>query len=734
MLTLLDFFPRQKRGLWVFSQTLSFFLRSRCNETDLKIFYIIVASQRRMAAETYVFQAEINQLMSLIVNAFYSDKNVFLRELISNASDANDKRRHVSLSDGQVIDDSALFIRLTPNKDQKTLTIEDAGIGMSKKELIECLGTIARSGTKAFMEAMMQNKDSSLIGQFGVGFYSAFLVSDRVEVITRRVGEDVAHVWSSDANGAFSIAPAERADVGTSVVLHLKDDQHELLEESKLREIVTKHSAYIIYPIEMEVERTKEVEVEAEAEAETDEDGKVADDEKKAPTKETVTYKEWSKLNGQKPIWLRKADEITPEEYQTFYKSFSNDWQDAIAYKHFAVEGQLEFCGVLYLPSQQPHDLFNTTYQRRNLRLHVRRVFVSDKCDDIVPDYLGFVRGVIDSNDLPMNVSRETFQQNRIFRVLKKNIVKKCIDLMVELSDDAEKYKKFYENFSKSIKLGIYEDDTNRSKLADLVRCISTASDGQCDVTLRAYVDRMKPDQKFMFYLTGESLEQVRESPFLAPLKAKGWETLLLVDGMDEYMLQRLREYDGKKLVNIAKESAELKEALCDAAIPEDPELCTYVHEALGKEKVQSVRVCQRALDVPAVLIPAEYGYSANMERIMRAQTLQNNNMLNYMKNNRILEIVPSHPLIQAIRARKADAATKNWVALLHECAILHSGYTLENTNAFVKRVVRMMNVALNVDAEAEAEAEAEGCKQADTEPGDAADAADAADAMEALD
>ena len=685
-------------------------------------FHPFTMADDELKTETFAFNADIEQLMSLIINTFYTNKDVFLRELISNASDALDKLRHMSLTNPSVLDDEhELHIRLMADRENNTLTIQDTGIGMSRGDLINNLGTIAKSGTKGFMESIQAGVDLSMIGQFGVGFYSAYLVADKVVVHSKKSNEEQS-CWTSEAGSSFTITARDETDEvltrGTRIVLHLKKDQHSYLEETTLRDLVRKHSGYTGFPIALQVTRIEEQDVaEEQDDAENivvandlDQDDDtdrpiiqdVADEGDRPPRGPMATIHTWEVLNQQKPIWAHNPVDVQQPAYAALYKDLSGDWEDHLAVKHFSAEGQLEFRAILFCPRRAPLDLFNGNTKRTSVKLYVRRVFVMDDCEDLIPEYLSFVKGVVDSEDLPLNISRESLQQNRIIRVIRKTVVRRCLEMFAEIAQDREAYQGFYTAFSKNIKLGITEDAGNRAKLVELLRFRSTAS-GEEVTSLREYVDRMQDGQKAIYYITGESQTQVEGSPFLEGLRDRGLEVLYMTDPMDEYAVQQLTDYDDRPLVCVTKEGLELDHTDKERKIQEQQamglgELRARIKTELG-DLVDKVVLSDRLVESPCCLVTAEARWSANMERIMKAQAFRDDSMSSMMVGRKTLEINPEHPLVDDLRLRldvnPQDPKITERVRLLFDVSLLTSGFSLSDPVLFGARIHGLMQRGL---------------------------------------
>ncbi|XP_060215007.1 heat shock protein 90-5, chloroplastic [Lycium barbarum] len=673
-----------------------------------------VAEKEESSEETYEYQAEVSRLMDLIVHSLYSHKEVFLRELVSNASDALDKLRFLSLTEPSLLGDSGeLEIRVKPDPDNGTITVTDTGIGMTKEELIDCLGTIAQSGTSKFLQALKENKDvgadNGLIGQFGVGFYSAFLVAQKVVVSTKSPKSDKQYVWEAEAdNSSFVIReetnPENLLPRGTQITLYLRDDdKYEYAEPKKIQDLVKNYSQFVSFPIYTWQEKSRTIEVEEEEEPK---EGEEKPEEEKPKTKKTKTekYWDWELTNETKPIWMRSPKEVEKEQYQEFYKKTFNEFLDPLAHTHFTTEGEVEFRSVLYIPGMAPlnnEEVVNP--KTKNIRLYVKRVFISDDFDgELFPRYLSFVKGVVDSNDLPLNVSREILQESRIVRIMRKRLVRKTFDMIQDLaeSENKEDYKKFWENFGKFVKLGCIEDTGNHKRITPLLRFFSSKSEEEL-ISLDDYVENMGENQKAIYYLATDSLQSARTAPFLEKLVQKGIEVLYLVEPIDEVAIQNLQTYKEKKFVDISKEDLELDDE-DEVKDREDKQeynlLCDWIKQQLG-DKVAKVQVSKRLSSSPCVLVSGKFGWSANMERLMRAQTLGDTSTLEFMRGRRILEVNTDHPIIKDLNAackNSPDSSdAKRAVELLYDTALISSGFTPDSPAELGNKIYEMMAMAL---------------------------------------
>ncbi|KAM0944143.1 putative Heat shock protein Hsp90 family [Dioscorea sansibarensis] len=664
--------------------------------------------------EKFEYQAEVSRLMDLIVHSLYSNKEVFLRELISNASDALDKLRFLGVTEPELLKEAVdLDIRIQTDKDNGIITITDTGIGMTRQELVDCLGTIAQSGTAKFLKAIKDSKeagaDSNLIGQFGVGFYSAFLVSDKVVVSTKSPKSDKQYVWEGEAN-ASSYTIHEETDPekiiprGTRLTLYLKRDDKAFAHPERIQNLVKNYSQFVSFPIYTWQEKgfTKEVEVDEDPAEAKKEGGDDAITERKKKTKKVIEkYWDWELSNETKPIWLRNPKDVTTEEYNEFYKKTFNEYLDPLASSHFTTEGEVEFRSILFVPAVKKDDIVNL--KTKNIRLYVKRVFISDDFDgELFPRYLSFVKGVVDSNDLPLNVSREILQESRIVRIMRKRLVRKAFDMIlgISLSENRDDYEKFWENFGKNLKLGCIEDHSNHKRIAPLLRFFSSQSEDEL-ISLDEYVENMKADQRDIYFIAADSLTSAKNTPFLERLIEKDYEVLFLVDPMDEVAIQNLKSYKDKNFVDISKEDLDLgdKNEEKEKEIKQEfGQTCDWIKRRLG-DKVASVQVSNRLSSSPCVLVSGKFGWSANMERLMRAQTLGDTSSLEFMRARRVFEINPEHPIIKNLniagRTSPDDLEALRAIDLLYDTALISSGFTPENPAELSGKIYEMMGTAL---------------------------------------
>ncbi|KHN29931.1 Heat shock protein 83 [Glycine soja] len=674
-----------------------------------------VAEKDEATGEKFEYQAEVSRLLDLIVHSLYSHKEVFLRELVSNASDALDKLRFLSVTEPSLLGDAGdLEIRIKSDPDNGTITITDTGIGMTKEELIDCLGTIAQSGTSKFLKALKENKDlgadNGLIGQFGVGFYSAFLVAERVVVSTKSPRSDKQYVWEAEADSSSYVIkeetdPEKVLRRGTQITLYLReDDKYEFSEPSRIQGLVKNYSQFVSFPIYTWQEKSRTVEVEEEEEPKEGEEPKEEGEKKKVKKTKTEKYWDWELANETKPIWMRNPKEVEKEEYNEFYKKTFSEFLEPLAHTHFTTEGEVEFRSILYVPGMGPlnnEEVVNP--KTKNIRLYVKRVFISDDFDgELFPRYLSFVKGVVDSDDLPLNVSREILQESRIVRIMRKRLVRKAFDMIQDLSESENKedYKKFWENFGRFIKLGCIEDTGNHKRITPLLRFYTSKSEEELK-SLDDYVENMGENQKAIFYLATDSLKSAKTAPFLEKLVQKDIEVLYLVEPIDEVAIQNLQTYKEKKFVDISKEDLELgdEDEVKERENKQEYNLlCDWIKQQLG-DKVAKVQISNRLSSSPCVLVSGKFGWSANMERLMKAQALGDTASLEFMRGRRILEINADHPIIKDLSAACKNAPdsseAKRAVDLLYDTALISSGFSPDSPAELGNKIYEMMALAL---------------------------------------
>jgi len=696
-------------------------------EEAIKLDGLNVSQMKAMrdAAEKHEYQAEVNRMMKLIINSLYRNKEIFLRELISNASDALDKIRFMSLTDPNVLSaTSDLKVMIKPDKENHALHIIDTGIGMTRQDLVKNLGTIAKSGTSEFLAKMEEGENGSqsdLIGQFGVGFYSSFLVADTV-VVTSKNNDDEQYVWESDA-ASFSVSKDPRGDTlgrGTQISLFMKEEAYDFLEEHTIKDLVKKYSQFINFPIHLWTSKTEKVEEPVEEEekpetkeGETDDDVKVEDEDDEKPKVKMVdkTTYDWEVMNDNKPIWLRAPKDVEQADYNAFYKSFSKDSDEPLAHVHFSAEGEVTFRSILYVPKTAPYDLYQDYGKATdNIKMYVKRVFITDDFEEMMPKYLSFIKGVVDSDDLPLNVSRETLQQNKLLRVIKKKLVRKALDMLKKMSD--EDYEKFYKEFGTNVKLGVMEDHSNRNRLAKLLRWQSSNSDEGL-TSLTSYMERMKEKQDHIYFMTGTSRAECEKSPFVEKLLKKGYEVLYLVDPIDEYTVQNLPEFEGKKFQNAAKENLNLNESekakeTMEVLGREFDTLLNGLKDKVLSSGIEKAVLSTRLVGSPCALVASQYGHSGNMERIMKSQAYAKAGGADTSVQKKILELNPFHPLVKELNTLyKADPESetaKDLANSLYDTALLRSGYSLRDTTAFSDRMDKLLRRSFNVDADAKVE------------------------------
>ncbi|MBA3029035.1 MAG: molecular chaperone HtpG [Desulfobacteraceae bacterium] len=635
---------------------------------------------------THEFKTEVQQLLNLIIHSLYSNKEIFLRELVSNASDAIDRLRFKAQTDPDLLKDNTEFkIKITPDGIRQTLEVSDNGIGMTQEEVLENIGTIAKSGTADFMEAIRQTHQENvlapeLIGQFGVGFYSAFIVAEKVTLVTRSAASETAVQWESHGDGTYTLETVEKSARGTTITLHLRKPEKEetdFTDPSVIRNIIRKHSDFVAYPVVMDVEKEEPI---PEAEQIKDKDGKPLG-------KTTRTMVSEETLNSMKAIWARDKSEISDEEYKEFYSHISHDWNPPLSHLHLKFEGTTEYTTLLYIPSKAPFDLFRPD-SKHGVQLYCKRVFIMEDCEDLLPEYLGFVKGVVDAPDLNLNVSREILQQDRLIMNIRKNLIKKILDMVKDL--DEEKFKTFFEEFGAMLKIGVHTDPDNRKKVAEMLRYKTTSSEGKW-VSLSEYQGRMKPDQESIYYITGENLALLSNSPLLEKLKEKGYEVLLMTDPVDEWVVQSLGEYEGKKLKSAEIGDLDLDQ-IDETKKNEFNALFSFIKGQLSEE-IKEVNPSSRLKDSLSCLSGDHYGLSAYMEKILKASGQKPPEM------KRVLELNMNHPAMEKIKALY-DSDAKNpalaeYSKLLYDMAVIGEGGKVDDPVRLSRIIGKLMTSAI---------------------------------------
>jgi HSP90 family molecular chaperone len=709
------------------------------------------------------FQAEVTKVLDILINSLYTTRAIFLREIISNASDALDKIRFQYLTEPKEPKNDAgeaptMDIRIRVDKDKRTFYMRDGGVGMTQDDLSANLGSLGSSGTKRFLEKMKESNDANFIGQFGVGFYSVFLVSSKIKVASKHDSSDKHWVWESTGDGQYYLYEDPRGNTlgrGTELEMELKDDADEFLENDKIKEAIHKYSEFIHFPIFIETIKYEQVKKDKPAEDEEkkdekseDEEGEVKDEkeeEKKEEATETIQKKDWELVNENKPIWTRSPSEVTEAEYNKFYKAITKDYEDPLYYTHFTAEGEVQFKSILFIPGRAPHNIYDTQIVQANIRLYVRRVFITDEFKDLLPRYLNFVKGIVDSDDLPLNVSREVLQESRILKIIKKKLMRKVLKMIQDIADNDKRlekeelekkdgkedteekkgededeerkegkllkevtYPKFYEEFGKSLKLGMIEDGTNRGKLTKLMRYKSSKSEDKV-TSFEEYVDRMPESQKNIYFLAGESISKIKQSPVLEDALSRGVEVIYMVDAIDEYVVGHITDFSGKKLVNLAKDfkwednDEQAQKIEKGRKIKYEP-LTKWFKDLIG-EKVTKVVITRRKTSEPVLLSSPQHGITANMARIMKGQTLGEKNPSAEADAKRVLELNHLHPLVDEIFKRiktdEKDKVAEDTAWVLFDTAALQNNFDVSDATLFAKRINRMLRQGVDIASDA---------------------------------